>query len=240
MHVLALLDRVPLASRGVQNLGGEFVNHRLLASFTRVRHEPAHGQRDAACGADFDRDLIIGATDALRFDLDLRLKVINRLLEDLQRVFLRTLFDLVKSLVDDALGHRLLAVPHHRVDEFGDERAVVNRIGQDFAFWDFSSSWHISFLIRVNAATGPRLAGPLAAPTSGLLLLSSLRGPGRRALFRTFRAVFRAPLFAVGHANRIERAAHDVITNARQVFHTAPANQHYRVLLQVVADAGDV
>src|SRR5262249_8668653 len=65
---------------------------------------------------------------------------------------LRTLFDLVKSLVDDALGHRLLAVPHHRVDEFSDERAVVNRIGQDFAFWDFSSSWHISFLIRISAA----------------------------------------------------------------------------------------
>src|SRR5262245_12521517 len=144
MHVLAFLDRIPFASGGVHDLGGEFVNHSLLAPITRVRHQPAHRQGDAAAGADLDRDLIVGAADALRFDLDLRLEVLNRLLEDLQRVFLRSLFDLVKSLVDDALGHRFLAVPHHRVDEFGDERAVIYRVRQNFAFWDFSSSRHMT------------------------------------------------------------------------------------------------
>src|SRR5262245_51207876 len=146
MHVLALLDRVPLARRGVHNLGGEFINHRLLAPVARVSHQPAHRQGDAAGGVDFDRHLIVGAADALRFDLDLRLKVLNSFLEDLQRVFLRTLLDLVKSLVNDALGHRFLAVPHHRIDELGDERAVVNRVGQNLAFWYFSSSWHIKLL----------------------------------------------------------------------------------------------
>src|SRR5262249_38908696 len=159
-------------------------------------------------GADFDRDLIIGATDALRFDLDLRLKVINRLLEDLQRVFLRTLFDLVKSLVDDALGHRLLAVPHHRVDEFSDERAVVNRIGQDFLFWVFFFSLKISLLdsTRRGGRGGGALFGgasplPPAALPPGLFLLTPLRARPRRSLFRTLRAVLRAPLFAVGHPN---------------------------------------
>src|SRR5262245_62043598 len=109
MHVLALLDRVSLARRGVHNLGGEFIDPRLLATVTRVSHQPAHRQGDAAGGVDFDRHLVVGAADALRFDLDLRLKVLDRFLEELQRVFLRTLLDLVKSLVNDALGHRLLA-----------------------------------------------------------------------------------------------------------------------------------
>src|SRR5215468_11367964 len=76
MHVLALLDRVPLARRGVHNFGGEFIHHRLLATVARVSHQPAHRQGDTARGVDFDRDLIVGAADALRFDLDLRLKIL--------------------------------------------------------------------------------------------------------------------------------------------------------------------
>ena len=44
----------------------------------------------------------------------------------------------------------------------------------------------------------------------------------------------------VGHAGTVERAAHSVITHTGQVFHTAAADQHHRVLLQVVAFAADV
>src|SRR5262249_768951 len=80
MHVFSLLDRVPLARRGVHNLGGEFIDHSFLATIARVSHQPAHRQGDAAGGVDFDRHLIVGATNALRFDLDLRLKVLNRFL----------------------------------------------------------------------------------------------------------------------------------------------------------------
>jgi hypothetical protein len=47
-------------------------------------------------------------------------------------------------------------------------------------------------------------------------------------------------LFAVLHALRVERAADDVVADARQIFHAAAADEHHRVLLQVVADAGDV
>src|SRR5258706_7133058 len=53
-------------------------------------------------------------------------------------------------------------------------------------------------------------------------------------------AVLRAALLAVFHALRVERAAHDVIAHARQVLHPAAADQHHRVLLQVVAFAADV
>ena len=54
------------------------------------------------------------------------------------------------------------------------------------------------------------------------------------------RAVAAAGLLAVRDAGRVERAADDLVTHARQVFHTAATHEHDRVLLQVVADAGDV
>src|SRR5579875_844798 len=62
----------------------------------------------------------------------------------------------------------------------------------------------------------------------------------RRAALGALCPVLGAALLAVGHANRIERAAHDVVTNARQILHTAAADEHDGVLLQIVADAGDV
>src|SRR5262249_6258747 len=39
---------------------------------------------------------------------------------------------------------------------------------------------------------------------------------------------------------RVERAAHHVIANARQILDAAAANQHQRVFLEVVANARDV
>src|SRR3954465_14879953 len=58
--------------------------------------------------------------------------------------------------------------------------------------------------------------------------------------FRLLRAVLGAALLAVLHALRVEAAAHDVIAHARQVLDAAAADQHDRVLLQVVAFAADV
>src|SRR5512134_3421070 len=53
-------------------------------------------------------------------------------------------------------------------------------------------------------------------------------------------AVFRAALLAVFHALSVQRTAHDVVAHARQVLYPAAANQHHRVLLQVVVFAADV
>src|SRR5258707_12609689 len=53
-------------------------------------------------------------------------------------------------------------------------------------------------------------------------------------------AVLRAALLAVFNASGVERAAHNVIANTREILHTAAAHQHDRVLLQVVADTWDV
>src|SRR4051794_14719459 len=53
-------------------------------------------------------------------------------------------------------------------------------------------------------------------------------------------AVLRAGLLAVGDAGGVEGAAHDLVADARQVLHAAAAYEHHRVLLEVVALAGDV
>src|SRR4051794_33866802 len=54
------------------------------------------------------------------------------------------------------------------------------------------------------------------------------------------RAVTAASLLAVLHALRVERTADDLVADAGEVLHTAAAHEHDRVLLQVVADTGDV
>src|SRR5207253_2733429 len=62
-------------------------------------------------------------------------------------------------------------------------------------------------------------------------------GSGRLGLLG---AVLGAPLLAPRHARRVQRPADDVVTDAGQILDAAAADQHDRVLLQVVADAGDV
>src|SRR5680860_158290 len=53
-------------------------------------------------------------------------------------------------------------------------------------------------------------------------------------------AVKGACLLAVGDAGRVEGATDDLVADARQILDPAAADQHHRVLLQVVALAGDV
>ena len=70
------------------------------------------------------------------------------------------------------------------------------------------------------------------------------RGPGplrgAASVARLLGAVLRARLLAVGDAARVERGADDLVAEARQVLDAAAADEHDRVLLQVVALAGDV
>src|SRR5580658_1650353 len=80
-----------------------------------------------------------------------------------------------------------------------------------------------------------RIRKDLARLWSASAWHSLLGGP-----FRPFGSVLRSSLFTVGHPSRVERAAHHVITNARQILHTAAADQHDGVLLQIVADTWNI
>src|SRR5829696_1467396 len=71
----------------------------------------------------------------------------------------------------------------------------------------------------------------------GRLGAGPLRGMSALLLLR---AVTAAGLLAVLHALGVERAADDLVADTGQVLHPAAADEHDRVLLEVVADARDV
>src|SRR6476660_3771646 len=71
----------------------------------------------------------------------------------------------------------------------------------------------------------------------GRLGAGPLRGISALLLLR---AVTAAGLLAVLHALGVERAADDLVANTGEVLHTTAADEHDRVLLEVVADTRDV
>jgi hypothetical protein len=71
----------------------------------------------------------------------------------------------------------------------------------------------------------------------------SLQLPGKllgRLRLGTLGTILGAALLAVGDADRIERSTHNVVANSREILDATAADEHDRVLLQVVADAWDV
>src|SRR6476469_8875732 len=71
----------------------------------------------------------------------------------------------------------------------------------------------------------------IGSASTGRICAAARRGI--RSLF-LLPAVLRAGLLAIAHAGRVERAAHDLVADARQVLDASAAHQHDRVLLQVV------
>src|SRR6185436_17539045 len=160
------LDRAAAVLRGIHQLAGEAGAHRLLAAARRGLDDPAHRQGQLAARTDLDRDLIGRAADAAGLDLDRRLDVLDGLLEDLHRVVARALPDRLEGIVEDALGHRLLAVLHDHVDELRHELRVVQRIREDLALRDFSTPGHalLSASVTTSAASRRTWSDPDAGP----------------------------------------------------------------------------
>jgi hypothetical protein len=61
-----------------------------------------------------------------------------------------------------------------------------------------------------------------------------------KLLFGPFCSVSRAAFFSVLNAYRIKGTANDVIPNSWQVFHPSTADEDNRVLLEVVANPGNI
>src|SRR6185295_5057387 len=101
----------------------------------------------------------------------------------------RLFLDDVEALVENALGRTALAAAHHAVDELGDERAVVQRIGRDVTLRNFSSSGHFESLIPNQSE-------------------SQIPNPESLGFLGPLRPVLRASLHASRDADRVERAAH--------------------------------
>ncbi len=72
--------------------------------------QPADGQRLGALGADLDRDLVGRTADAAAADLDARLHIVERVVEQLDRVGLGLGLDGRRARHRRSLGDGLLAV----------------------------------------------------------------------------------------------------------------------------------
>src|ERR1051325_66926 len=142
MRVLFLLDRVAAIVRRIEQLAREPVNHRLLAAPACVLHYPADGQRSTPLLVYLNRNLVGGTADAARLDFDRGPDILDRALENLERLFAGLITDARQRVIEDSLGCGLLTAPHHAVDELRHQRIVIDRVGQHFASFGNSSSWH--------------------------------------------------------------------------------------------------
>src|SRR4029077_11302777 len=129
-----------------------------------------------------DRHLIGGAADAARADFEGGTDVVERAVEDLQRILAGLLGDGIEGTVENRFGDRLLAGIHHAVHEARENGVSEFRIRQNFTALSSAATRHT-----------------------------------RISLLRTLGAVLRTALLAVFDALRIEAAADDVITHARQI-----------------------
>src|SRR5690606_15961369 len=96
-------------------------------------------------------DLVDATTAATLPDLDVRRDIVERLMEDRDRLLLRLGLNLVKRTVDDRLGDRLLAVKHHGIHELGNDKIAELRIRVDLALFCTVASGHILRLSRSSA-----------------------------------------------------------------------------------------
>src|SRR5690606_17818600 len=211
LDVLLLLDCAAATGGRVEKLSGHALDGRALRPRVARGDQPPQAQRLRPARVHFHRHLVGRPADAAATDLDARLDVVERLTVDLERLLTAALLDEPARTVEDAAGQVLLAVTHELVDQGRDRRVGVHEVGLQLA--DFG------------------------APSASHRLL--------RPTLRLLGAVLAAALVALHvapHADalRIERAADDVIPNPRQVLHTTPADEHHRVLLEVVLLARDV
>src|SRR2546425_5374157 len=243
VRILALLHGPALPGGGIEDLGDQLVHHRpLVFSRPRILDQPAQSEREPPLRPHFDRHLICRPTHAPGPDLEHRHDVVQRLVQNLDRILAGALLDLVESRVHDVLGQALLAPDHELVDEPVHDHAVVHWFRPNLTMWCLALPWHLSSLfVRTSALR--RSVGKLESwKVSGRRLnsptLQLFNSP--TPLLGPFGPVLAAALSPFCDTRRIDRPADDVIADARKIRYPAAADQHHGVFLQVMADAGDV
>src|SRR5258708_16226852 len=144
VYVFLLLHRSAARIRCVNQLIRELVHHRFARAFPRILQQPANRQRLPAERIHFHRNLVVRAANATRLHFQQRLHVLDGLLENLQRIVVGLLRNLIHRAVKHALRRRLLAFPHHRADELLHNVAGIDRIGRLHSPENKSFAWHCS------------------------------------------------------------------------------------------------
>ena len=136
MGFFLLLGGSAHAVLGVQDLAGETLCHGSLGAGPGIADQPTQSKRLLTVGAHVHRDLIGRTADAARLDLQLRLDIVKRGLENFQGVLARLIRDDAERIIHDSLRDALLAVIHHVVHQLGHQLGVVQRIRQHISFRD--------------------------------------------------------------------------------------------------------
>src|ERR1700694_2061831 len=144
VRVFLLLNRLALALRGENELGGEALRHRFFLARTAVLDQPAHPQRRAPLRPYLDRHLIRGSAHAPRLHFQRRLAVRQRLLEHVHAGLPRTLLDQIHRRIEDPLRQRLLALRHQVIEKLRDGLAVVARIGRHRSLYRLFATAHFA------------------------------------------------------------------------------------------------
>src|SRR5262245_3570084 len=142
VDVVLLLERPALLVQRVHQLAGELLRHALLTPVARGLDEPAQRERPRAPLRDLDGNLVVGAADAPRANLEHGRDALDRLLEHLELRLPGPLGSDRERVVHDRLGDRLLAVEHEPIDELRYENRAVDSVGLRLANWDFCAARH--------------------------------------------------------------------------------------------------
>src|SRR3990167_6142321 len=103
--VFLFLDGGTPVVKGIEQFPREPLYHALLCASPRERDQPSYAQARAAVRTDLHRDLVVGAAHTARFYFHHGFHVFHGFLEDLERILLRPLFDLVHGFIKNRFGN---------------------------------------------------------------------------------------------------------------------------------------
>ena len=110
VRILALLHGIATVVGRIHQLTRKARGHRCLGPAASGGDQPADSKRLSAFRTNLDGHLVRGAAHTPRTHLDLRGDVVERIVEQRDRIGLRAAFNGFERAIDDALGNRLLTV----------------------------------------------------------------------------------------------------------------------------------
>src|SRR5690606_28668310 len=152
VRVFTLLDSGAAVVGSIQQLAAQTLDHGGLVALAGGSNQPADRQSLTTVRTNLDRNLVGRTTDAAGADFHVRRNVVERLVEESQRLLLRLRLNLIQGTVDDRLSDRLLAVEHDGVHELGYDEITELRIRVDFALFCTVASGHVLCLSIVGLA----------------------------------------------------------------------------------------
>src|SRR3984957_906541 len=154
VNIFLLLHRRATAVGRIEELSGQLLDHALFAASAAVGHEPANGERGAALGENLNGNLIVRSADAAALNLEKRLAILDRLLEELESFVPALLLKVGHGGVEDALSGRLLAAPNNGLHKLGDQGGVIDWVRSNFTLRDVAFSWHCFLFFLVFPQRG--------------------------------------------------------------------------------------